>query len=91
MSFFDCLADAVDEGSADRERAARAQQMWKDTSDRYERQGWSRENAEAMAGEDVKDAFRKEAGENRHVFQARIANMRKLQQGVASAPDLAKH
>tara|TARA_R110000782_G_scaffold124934_3_gene216546 strand:- start:8321 stop:10783 length:2463 start_codon:yes stop_codon:yes gene_type:complete len=91
MSFFDCVSDAVDEGSADRERAARAQQMWKDTSDRYERQGWSRENAEAMAGEDVKDAFRKEAGENRHVFQARIANMRKLQQGIASAPDLAKH
>lgn len=91
MSFFDCVADAADEGSADRERAARAQQMWKDTSDRYERQGWSRENAEAMAGEDVKDAFRKEAGENRHVFQARIANMRKLQQGIASAPDLAKH
>lgn len=91
MSFFDCLNDAIDEGSADRERGARAQKMWRDTSDRYERQGWSRENAEAMAGEDVKETFKKEAGENRHVFQARIANMRKLQQNTASAPDLAKH
>ncbi len=91
MSFFDCVNDAMDEGSADRERGQRAQRMWEDLRDRYERQGHSRNNAEAMAAEDVKEAFRREAGENRHVFLARIGNMRKLQEGVQNAPDLAKH
>lgn len=91
MSFFDCVNDAMDEGSADRERGARAQQMWKDISDRYERQGYTRHNAEALAADDVKEAFRKEAGETRHVFLARMANNRKLQQGVSSATNLSKH
>ncbi|MFV1626861.1 hypothetical protein VWY34_14145 [Phaeobacter sp. JH20_02] len=91
MSFWDCVKDAIDEGSADRERGERAQRMWEDLRDRYERQGHSRNNAEAMAAEDVKEAFRREAGETRHVFQAKMANNRKLQQGVSSAPDLAKH
>ena len=91
MSFWNCVKDAMDEGSADRERGERAQRMWEDLRDRYERQGHSRNNAEAMAAEDVKEAFRREAGETRHVFLAKMANNRKLQQGVAAAPDLTKH
>ncbi len=91
MSFFDCVNDAMDEGSADRERGERAQKMWREMSDRYERQGHPRHTAEALAGDDVKEAFRREAGETRHVFLARMANMRKLQEGVASSTDLAKH
>lgn len=82
---------AEDARASFKSRGERAQAMWKELSDRYERQGHSRQNAEALAGEDVKAAFKKEAGETRHVFLARMANNRKLQQGVAAAPDLAKH
>ena len=39
MSFFDCVKDAMDEGSIDKDRGARAQKLWKDRSDLYERQG----------------------------------------------------
>ncbi|GLO70350.1 hypothetical protein MACH17_18670 [Phaeobacter inhibens] len=91
MSFADCVRDAVNEGSADRERGERSQSMWEELSDRYERQGHSRANAEAMAAEDVKAAFEREAGETRHVFLARVASNRKLQQGVAKAADLSKY
>ena len=91
MSFFDCVQDAIDEGSADRERGRRAQEMWKEISDRYERQGASRANAEAMAAEDVKMAFKKEAGEMRHVFLAKLASNRKLQTQVANTDQLPRH
>ena len=91
MSFFDCVQDGMADGMVDQERGARAQQMWKDIADKYERQGYSRQNAEALAAEDVKAAFKKEAGETRHVFLARIANNRKLQQGVAAAKDLTHY
>jgi hypothetical protein len=88
MSFADCVRDALDEGSIDRERGERAQKMWRDMSDDYERRGHPRHMAEALAAEDVKMAFRKEAGETRHVYLAKIANMRKLQADVANAPQL---
>jgi hypothetical protein len=86
-SFFDCVQSAMDdpEVKASRERGERAQKMWRERSDKYETQGYSRQDAEALAGEDVKEAFRKEAGESRHVFLAKIGNMRKLQQRVGSA------
>jgi len=87
MSFFDCVEDAMndDDVRASREKGERAQRMWKDFSDRYERQGHQRHTAEAMAGEDVKTAFRKEAGEIRHVYLARISNMRELQARASAA------
>ena len=87
MSFYDCLTDAMAEGSVDRVRGERAQRMWREAADIYERQGWTRHNAEAMAGEDVKAAFKKEAGEIRHVYQAQLANARKQQLLVNSTPD----
>jgi hypothetical protein len=90
MSFFDCVADAVDEGSIDKGRGERAQAMWKDLSGKYERQGHPRHTAEAMAAEDVKAAFRREAGEVRHVALSKMAAVRKMQAEVnaAKAPDM---
>lgn len=87
MSFGLCVQSAMDEGSIDRERGERAQAMWRDRSDQYERQGFRRDMAEALAGEDVKAAFRKEAGEKRHVYLAQIAAMRRQQQRVTEAFD----
>lgn len=88
MSLFDCIQDAMDDADlgVDRERGERAQAMWKELSDRYERQGHQRHIAEALAGEDVKAAFKKEAGETRHVYLSRIENMRRLQQRAAATP-----
>ncbi len=97
MSFIECVNDAVSEIEDPKKRenarlwADYAQSVWREAADKYERQGYSRHNAEALAGEDAKAAFKKKQGEERHVFQARIANMRKLQQGVATTPDLTKH
>jgi hypothetical protein len=85
MSFFDCLADAMDEGSADRERGERAQREWRDRADQYERQGHDRHIAEALAAEDVKQGFRREAGEDRHVYLTKMANLRKQQAEVKAA------
>lgn len=87
MTFFDCVQSAMDdpEVQASRERGERAQRMWREYADRYEGQGWSRENAEAMAAEDVKASFKKEAGDTRHVFLAKMANNRKLQRSVSAA------
>ncbi len=89
MTFADCVASAVDEGSVDRERGERAQRLWRDLSDRYERQGRPRHVAEALAAEDVKAAFRKEAGEVRHVFLAQAAAARRAAARVESSPHLA--
>jgi len=91
MSFFDCMNVAIGANEADRARGERAQRMWKEISDRYERDGYSRHNAEAMAGDDVKEALRREFGEKRHVYLSRIANNRKLQLGVTQTSDLGSH
>lgn len=91
MSIADCIQRGMDAELMDRERGERAQRMWREMSDAYERQGRPRHAAEALAAEDVKMAFRKEAGEVRHVFLARIAGMRKAQAEVAAAgktPDM---
>lgn len=90
MSFWNCVADAMDEGSIDKDRGARAQKLWKDRSDAYERQGHSRQTAEALAAEDVKASFRKEAGEVRHVYLARLNAMRRIEAQVNSAKDLGR-
>lgn len=79
MSFFDCLHDAMDEGSADKGRGERAQAMWKDRADAYERSGSDRHTAEARAAEDVKEAFKREAGEARHTFLSDMATMRRIE------------
>ena len=93
MSFFDCMETAKNANEADKARAEKAQADWKEMSDRYERQGHQRQNAEAMAAEDLKESWKREFGEKRHVFLARMANNRKLQQGVnaASKADLPYH
>jgi hypothetical protein len=97
MSFADCLRDMLDDidDPVKKEKARLwaeyAQKTWKDTADTYERQGYSRHNAEAMAAEDTKAAFKKQQGETRHVFQARVGNMRKLQREVQSTADITKH
>lgn len=90
MSFFDCVKDAMDEDSIDKDRGERAQALWKERSDLYERQGHKRETAEALAAEDVKASFRKEAGEVRHVYLARLSAMRRMEAQIASAKDLAR-
>ena len=92
MSFFDCVQEAMDGGEADRDLGRRAQDEWRKRSDQYEAQGHQRHMAEALAAQDVKEAFKREAGETRHVYLSRIANMRKQQAEVnaAAAPDMAK-
>lgn len=89
MSFFDCLEEGMGGGEIDKARGIRAQAMWKELSDQYEGQGHPRHNAEALAGEDVKEAFKREYGSDRHVFTARMANNRKLQAAVANTGDLS--
>ena len=71
MSLWDCVQRAMDdeEIAANRARGERAQKMFRDLSDKYERDGHPRHAAEALAGDDVKEAFRREAGERRHVRQ----------------------
>ena len=85
MSFKDCVGRAMDANEADREKGERAQKMWKELADIYEEQGHPRHIAEVLAGEDVKAAFRKEAGDVRHVFLSQIETMRRAQHVVKSA------
>lgn len=85
MSLKDCIQNAMDNGEADRERGRRAQEMWKERADLYEQQGHARHMAEALAGEDVKAAFRKEAGEVRHRFLSVMADQRKAQAEIEKA------
>lgn len=93
MSFFDCVESAMNdpEAAVDRVRGERAQAMWREISDKYEGQGHPRHTAEVLAAEDVKAAFKREAGENRHVYIAKVAANRKLQAWAAasSSPDLS--
>tara|TARA_R110000851_G_scaffold308778_1_gene467903 strand:+ start:37392 stop:39872 length:2481 start_codon:yes stop_codon:yes gene_type:complete len=97
MSFFDCIRDMIDDidDPAKKERARQwgeyAQKQWKDTSDNYERQGYSRHDAETIAGEDVKAAFKVAQGNARHTLQKRLSNMRDLERGVQSTDELGKH
>lgn len=90
MSLFDCLADAMDEGSADKERGKRAQEMWKERADQYERQGHPRHVAEVFAGEDVKAAFKKEAGDVRNRALGVMASVRRTNLEASSATNLKK-
>lgn len=90
MSFWNCVEDAADEGSIDRDRAKQAQAMFVELTDRYMKQGHGRGDAEAMAAEDVKAAFKKKAGEDRHIALAKLSSMRELhaRAGRAQKPDM---
>lgn len=92
MTFFDCVNDAMDEGSVDAERGKRAQTMWTERVDLYERQGHPRNKAQAYAAQDIREAFKKEAGDARHVALAKMASLRKSKAEVtgAKAPDMIK-
>lgn len=94
MSLFDCIDRAMKdpEVAADKSRGERAQKMFKDLADKYERDGHPRHAAEALAGDDVKEAFRREAGEKRHVYLAQASFMRKAQLHVSetATPDMTK-
>lgn len=94
MSLFDCIQSAMDdpETGMNRERGERAQAMWRDMADRYEQQGHPRHTAEVLAADDVKEAFRREAGEKRHVYVSTIAAQRKAQAHVTAAakPDMVR-
>jgi hypothetical protein len=90
----DTLMDAEDARKRQNFRALgeRAQALWRERADQYERQGHPRHSAEALAAQDVKDGFKKEAGENRHVYTAKIASLRQLQAWAAEAkePDMLR-
>lgn len=89
MSFADCVGAAVADGHGDQDRARRAQALWRELADRYERQGHPRSAAEGMAAEDVKLALKKEAGDKRHRYIKRLEVMRKLEADVETAADLS--
>lgn len=94
MSLFECVQRAMDdeEIAANRARGERAQKMFRDLAAKYERDGHPRHAAEALAGDDVKEAFRREAGERRHVHLAQVAFQRKAQLHVSTTatPDMTR-
>ena len=60
MSMFDCIQRAMDDTGedgvkADRARGERAQAMWREMADAYERQGHPRQTAEQLAAEDLRE------------------------------------
>lgn len=88
MSLDACLQRALDSGDAERTRAERAQAMFRERRDRYAKQGHAADMADALAAQDVKAAFTKEAGDERHRFLGQMAALRKNEAEVASAADL---
>ena len=97
MSLNDCIAriiadseasDATDAARRERFRkmGERAQKMWKEQADAYERAGHPRHSAEVMAGQDVKAALKREAGEQRHTFISHMASLRRIEADVDRAP-----
>jgi len=84
MSFSDCIQTAVDAGEAKKALGEKAQKDWRDRSDTYERQGHPRHVAEYLAAEDVKASLKREAGAKRHVYTAKMANIRKQMAEVAA-------
>jgi len=93
-----CIAAALRELEADRADDAaarerfrklgeRAQAMWKDVSDRYEQAGHPRHSAEAMAAQDVKAAFKREAGEARHSFITKMGELRRIEAEFEKNPN----
>jgi hypothetical protein len=98
VSIWDCIDRARSEFEADAERAADvrarfkrmaddAQAAWKWQSDQYESMGFSRHNAEQMAGDDIREAFRRKAGEERHNFISHMGAMRRIEADVSQRPN----
>jgi hypothetical protein len=73
--------------NASRARGKAAQEEWRKRADQYEREGHPRHTAEALAGEDVKEAFKREYGEKRHVYLSVAAARRKAQAVVNNSPE----
>lgn len=88
MSFADCVDTAIEGGFGSKEQGERAQALWKERAAMYERQGYKPHLAEVLAAEDVKTALKKEAGEIRHMYLARVANMNRLRLEVGQAKNL---
>lgn len=90
MSLFSCIqrwhdyakTESPEDAAKLLDRARRAQEEWKSRSDRYEASGHPRHTAEVLAANDVKEAFRREAGEKRHTYLATMAFQRKAQAHV---------
>ncbi len=93
MSLEDCIQRGMDGGEMPRDLGEQAQKDWRERADRYERQGHPRHTAEAMAAEDIKEGYRKEAGDVRHVFLARMANLRQIQARVnrSNTPNMTQN
>lgn len=87
MTLWDCVDRAMSdpEIAADRERGERAQALWRELADRYERAGFRRHNAEQLAAEDVKATFQRETAEKRHVFLAQTAAARRSEALVGNS------
>lgn len=97
MSMWHCIEAARKELEADMDYAEesrlrfkklgeRAQAMWKEQADAYERAGHPRHTAEALAGEDVKAALKREAGEQRHTFISHMGALRRIEADVQASP-----
>jgi hypothetical protein len=98
MSIEHCINRAREEMEGDRERDAESRARfkamaddalaaWKFYADEYEGMGFSRHNAEAMAGNDVKEAFKRKAGEERHNFISHTAALKRIQADIEFMPD----
>lgn len=87
MSFFDCVNDAIDEGSLDRDRGHRAQGMWKERVKKYEAEGYTTDKANALAAEDVIAYFDREAAMSRHANIASMANQMRQSKAVEALTD----
>lgn len=90
MNFQECMQGHMDAGSVEAEQGRRAQGLWRELADDYERMGHTRDAAEQMAGEDVAAALKREAGQKRNRYLATIVVRRGLEQSakVASNKDL---
>lgn len=89
MTINDCMGRMADNGEVDRDRARYWQDEWQKRANYYRRAGYSDHMAEALAGEDIKVAAKKAAGEIRHVYLARVANMNMQRKIVSAASDEA--
>ena len=90
MSFEDCVNRGIAGEEIDKARGEAATALYRQLRDDYRAQGHPPHVADTMAGEDVKDAMRRQFGEERHRRVAHLAFMRRAQAKVAGAKDLGK-
>lgn len=72
MSFADCMGRAAGEHPEHERRAKDWTGVWQEQASAYERQGWSRHQAEQMAADDIKNRLRKKTQRNRHTIMAQL-------------------